>query len=70
MRIESALKKGGPLPVDNLYIDNEAAAGEVTRYLIGRGYRRIAMIAGIGGLQDRRLSGYQAALKSRPGASR
>ncbi|HWJ73188.1 MAG TPA: LacI family DNA-binding transcriptional regulator [Kaistia sp.] len=62
VRIESSKKKVGPLPVDNLYIDNEAAAGEVTRYLIRRGYRRIAMIAGLGGPQEGRLNGYEAAL--------
>jgi LacI family transcriptional regulator len=63
VRIESSPKKVGTLPIDNLYVDNEAAAAEVTRYLLGRGYRRIAMIAGIGGPQDGRLHGYQAALK-------
>ncbi len=62
VRIESSTKKVGPLPVDNLYIDNEAAAAEVTRYLIRRGYRRIAMIAGIGGPQEGRLNGYEIAL--------
>jgi len=62
VRIESSAKRGGPLPVDNLYIDNEAAAGAVTRYLIGRGYERIAMIAGIGGPQDGRIRGYRTAL--------
>lgn len=63
VRIESSVKKDGPLPVDNLFIDNEAAAGAVTRYLIGRGYGRIAMIAGIGGPQEGRLRGYEAALR-------
>ena len=62
VRIESSTKKDGPLPVDNLFIDNEAAAAAMTRHLIARGYRRIAMIAGIGGPQEGRLRGYEAAL--------
>jgi LacI family transcriptional regulator len=62
VRIESRPKTGGSLPVDNLYVDNAAAAAEVTRYLVGRGRRRIAMVAGIGGPQDGRRHGYETAL--------
>jgi LacI family transcriptional regulator len=62
VRIESRPKTGGWIPVDNLYVDNTAAAAEVTRYLVGRGHRRIAMITGIGGPQDGRRHGYESAL--------
>ncbi|WP_395681369.1 LacI family DNA-binding transcriptional regulator, partial [Inquilinus sp.] len=67
VRIESKPKSGGWLPVDNLYVDNAAAAAEVTRYLLGRGYRRIAMVAGIGGPQDGRRHGYESALAAAGG---
>ena len=46
LRIETSAKGGGPLPIDNLYVDNEAAAGAATAYLIARGHRQVAMIAG------------------------
>ena len=62
VRIESTVKPAGAWPIDNLYVDNEAAAAEVTRYLIGRGHRKIAMLAAHGGPQDGRLHGYRAAL--------
>ena len=67
VRIESKPKEGGWLPVDNLYVDNAAAAAEVTRYLLGRGYRRIARVAGIGGPQDGRRHGYESALAAAGG---
>jgi LacI family transcriptional regulator len=67
VRIESKPKSGGWLPVDNLYVDNAAAAAEVTRYLLERGYRRIAMVAGIGGPQDGRRHGYESALAAAGG---
>ena len=62
VRIEAAAKHGGPLPIDNLFVDNVAAAAEATRYLIGRGHRRIAMIVGSGGPERNRIDGYLQAL--------
>ena len=62
VRIETSPKRGGSLPIDNLFVDNVAAAAAATRYLIERGHRRIAMIAGIGGPQGNRVHGYLEAL--------
>ena len=62
VRIEAAAKHGGPLPIDNLFVDNVAAAAEATRYLVGRGHRRIAMIVGSGGPERNRIDGYLQAL--------
>ncbi|WP_158818796.1 LacI family DNA-binding transcriptional regulator [Methylocapsa sp. S129] len=62
VRIETSAKRQGPLPIDNLFVDNMAAAAAATRYLMERGHRRIAMIAGIGGPQGNRVSGYLRAL--------
>jgi len=62
VRIEASAKRGGPLPIDNLFVDNVAAAAEATRYLVQRGHRRIAMIVGSGGPERNRISGYLQAL--------
>jgi LacI family transcriptional regulator len=59
LRIETSAKKSGPLPIDNLFVDNVAAATAATRYLLERGHRRITMITGTGGPQDNRALGYQ-----------
>jgi LacI family transcriptional regulator len=62
VRIETSAKRDGPVPIDNLFVDNAAAAAGATRYLIERGHRRIAMIAGIGGPERNRVRGYLQAL--------
>jgi LacI family transcriptional regulator len=62
VRIESSKKHGGSIAIDDIYVDSRAAALEVTRYLIGRGHRRIAMVAGRGGPQGVRVEGYRQAL--------
>ena len=58
----SSKKHGGEIAVDDIFVDSHAAARAVTNYLIGRGHRRIAMIAGRGGPQSFRVDGYRAAL--------
>ena len=62
VRIESAKKRGGDLPIDDIFVDSRAAAYAVTQYLIARGHKRISMIAGRGGPQGVRIEGYRAAL--------
>ena len=61
-RIEANPKKIGPWPLDNLFVDNVGGAKAATQYLIQRGHRRIAMIAGAGGPERNRVSGYLEAL--------
>jgi LacI family transcriptional regulator len=61
-RIEASEKKIGPWPLDNLYVDNAGGAKAGTQYLIERGHRRITMIAGTGGPEQNRVSGYLQAL--------
>lgn len=58
VRIEVSRKTGGALPIDDLFIDNVAAARTLTEHLIGLGHRSIAMIAAPGGPQRVRLQGY------------
>ena len=55
-------KRGGDIAIDDIFVDSYAAAFAVTNYLIGRGHRRIAMVAGRGGPQGVRVEGYRAAL--------
>jgi LacI family transcriptional regulator len=62
VRIESSKKRGGDIALDDIYVDSRAAALAVTRFLIGRGHRRIAMVAGRGGPQGVRVEGYKQAL--------
>ena len=62
VRIEVSRKTGGPLPIDNLFIDNVAAARALTLHLLELGHRSIAMIAAPGGPQQVRLQGYLEAM--------
>jgi LacI family transcriptional regulator len=62
VRIEASHKAGGPLPIDDLFIDNEAAARALTQHLLDLGHRSVAMIAAPGGPQQVRLKGYLGAM--------
>jgi LacI family transcriptional regulator len=62
VRIESTRKRSGNLPLDDIYVDSQAASLAMTRLLLGRGHQRVAMIAGRGGPQGARVEGYRAAL--------
>jgi LacI family transcriptional regulator len=53
------------VPIDQVYVDNVAAAREITEYLIGLGHRRIGMIVHAPPVfisARRRLEGYRSAL--------
>jgi LacI family transcriptional regulator len=58
---------GSIFPVTFVCVDNIRAAWKATGYLVERGHRRIAFIAGIPGSppSDARLTGYQQILKAR-----
>lgn len=62
VRLEPGRKRVGPLPLDNIYVDNMSAAREATTYLIERGHRHIAMLAGRSGPQQARVRGYRQAM--------
>ncbi|MBV9673337.1 MAG: LacI family DNA-binding transcriptional regulator, partial [Verrucomicrobia bacterium] len=62
VRIEANPKKIGAWPLDNLFVDNIGGARAATQYLIEQGHCRIAMIAGTGGPESNRVSGYLQAL--------
>ena len=62
IRIESSHKRGGAIAIDDIFVDSQAAAAEVTHYLHDKGHTRIAMIAGRGGPQGVRVEGYRAAM--------
>ncbi|GLQ55880.1 LacI family DNA-binding transcriptional regulator [Devosia nitrariae] len=62
VRIESSRKAGGPLPIDDIFVDSRAASVVVVNHLIAHAHRRIAMVAGVGGPQRTRIDGYREAL--------
>ena len=62
VRFESTRKEAGPWPIDNLYVDNSAAARTVVTHLIQRGHTRIGVITGRKGPRPARLFGYLHAL--------
>jgi LacI family transcriptional regulator len=62
VRLEATPKRAGAAPLDNLYVDNIAAAQRAVQYLIGKGHRRIGMITGQRGPGTNRVLGYQYAL--------
>lgn len=62
VRLEAIAKKTGDLPLDNVYVDNVAAAEAATHYLISKGHEHIAFIGREAGPQFARLRGYRQAL--------
>lgn len=62
VRFEATPKRAGAYPLDNLYVDNVAAAHEAVSYLIKQGHTCIGMIAGERGPADYRVQGYYQAL--------
>jgi LacI family transcriptional regulator len=55
-------RRSGP-PIDSVFIDNVAAAAAMTRWLIARGHRRIAMIVAEYGPTRIRAEGYEAVMR-------
>ena len=64
VRIEATRKSGGAAAVDDIFVDNRAAARGAAVHLLARGHRTIAVIAGEGGPQAVRIEGYRDALAS------
>jgi LacI family transcriptional regulator len=62
VRLEAMYKAPGGYPLDNIYADNTAAAYTAVSYLIGKGHRRIGMLAGHAGPSRHRIAGYWQAL--------
>lgn len=62
VRLESSVKQAGSIAIDDIYVDNAAAARAAAEHLIGRGHRHIAMVAGKGGPKNVRIEGYRQAL--------
>ncbi len=61
-RLEVRKHSTGSLPLDNVYVDNAAAARSATAYLVQRGCRQIAMVTGFFGPREARREGYLHAL--------
>jgi LacI family transcriptional regulator len=59
VRFVPARTQTGDLPLDSLYVDNEAAVKAVVGYLVERGHSRIAIVTGDAGPGNARLGGFQ-----------
>jgi LacI family transcriptional regulator len=62
VRLEAVRKEAGAWPIDNVYVDSVAASRTIVSYLIGRGHRRIGLLAGHRGPRPARAIGYLQAL--------
>jgi LacI family transcriptional regulator len=62
VRLEATIKPAGPAPIDNLCVDNIAAARRAVEFLIDKGHRRIGMLTGERGPGANRVLGYRQAL--------
>lgn len=62
VRFEPGKPNTGELPLDSLYVDNEAAVRTAVRFLIERGHRRLAVVTGDIGPANARLRGFRQAL--------
>jgi LacI family transcriptional regulator len=62
VRLEATKKEAGEYPLDNLYVDNVAAAHRAVDYLISKGHTRIGIIVGERGPGKFRELGYRQAL--------
>jgi len=63
VRLEAREKAVGTWPLDNIFVDNIAAARTATTYLIEQGHTHIGMLASQNGPSQFRLQGYREALK-------
>jgi LacI family transcriptional regulator len=59
VRFEPVQSRTGGLPLDSLYVDNEAAARAIVDFLVEGGHRRIAIVTGDAGPGNARLRGFQ-----------
>lgn len=64
VRLEASVKNGGAIAVDDVFIDNHRAAEQLTEFLMSKGHKSIAMIAGRAGLQSVRVDGYRKGLEA------
>ena len=62
IRLEATAKPAGVQPLDNVYIDNIAAARLAVEFLIDKGHRRIGMLSSKEGPARFRQRGYQEAI--------
>ncbi|PCI87617.1 MAG: LacI family transcriptional regulator [Hyphomicrobiales bacterium] len=65
VRLEASVKTGGSIAVDDVFVDNCQAAEDLTSFLMSKGHRSIAMIAGRDGPQSVRVDGYLKALQAK-----
>ena len=64
VRLENSINMNIDLPVDDVFADNFSAIKDITEFLIKKGHSKIAIISGVGGPQQTRVSGYKAAISA------
>jgi LacI family transcriptional regulator len=64
VRLEALRKPPGELPLDNIFVDSPTAVRAAVGFLIGRGYRRVAMLGNTPGPGEARQQGYRQALQA------
>lgn len=62
-RLEVRRHSSGDLPLDNIYVNNAAAARDAATYLIQRGHRHIVMLTGLFGPRESRREGFLQAIQ-------
>ena len=62
VRFQPAQTNAGNLPLDSLFVDNEAAARAVVRYLVEKGHTHLAAVTGDIGPGNARLHGFRQGL--------
>ena len=63
VRLEATPKVAGERPLDNVYLDNVAAAKAAVQHLVEKGHQHIGMLAGHEGPTSYRLIGYSLMLQ-------
>ena len=64
VRLEAMRKASGELPLDNIFVDSLTATRDAVTYLLGRGYRGVAMLGNTPGPGEARQQGYRQALQT------
>jgi LacI family transcriptional regulator len=64
VRLEAMRKLPGELPLDNIFVDSLSATRDAVTYLVGRGYREVAMLGNTPGPGEARQLGYRQAIQS------
>ncbi len=63
VRLEATVKQAGRYPIDNIFVDNLAAATSAVNHLIEKGHTKIGLLTSAEGPVEHRNRGFQVALE-------